>query len=89
MLHCQRERVTVDGLGNVEVGKWKSNKELTIGREGGIISLKKSVKIPDDCTYLLNASTNFEGKDISQDILKTINDTIEARLEQQPNFVFD
>ncbi len=38
---------------------------------------------------MLNASTNFEGKDISQDILKTINDTIEARLEEQPYFVFD
>jgi hypothetical protein len=121
----QRERVTVDGLGNIGAGKYTggSGKASPLGKqsvgakvvdkvtdeerrellkslgkgvdksgESGIIEVKnisKSVEIPESCTYLLKADTNFDGKEISADVLQTINDTIETRYNENHDFVFD
>ena len=67
----------------------KLNTTVEKSAESGIIKLYKSVKIPDDCTYLLNADTNFADKDISVDILRSINSTIENNLSKSYDFRFD
>ena len=80
-LSFRRDRTEVYGYKN-KVDKSKEN---------GIIkeNLSKSVKIPDDCAYLLSKDTNFDGKNISEDILRTIDKTISKRLSENNDFVYD
>ncbi len=51
-------------------------------------SMIKSVKIPDDLKYLLQADTNFNDKDIDVKILQTINDSILSRKAMANDFDF-
>ncbi len=55
-------------------------------------TVRTSVKIPDGCKYLRKAETNFskfKDTELSVNILKTINKTIEARAAENSDFVFD
>lgn len=51
--------------------------------------LKKAVKIPEDCTYLLCRDTNFESRDIDPAVLRSINNAIEKIKERYKDFDFD
>lgn len=67
-----------------------SKKNLDNSGGSGIIKvIRKSVEIPQNCKYLLKADTNFKDKDISLDILQTINDTIEEKYREKSDFIFD
>lgn len=57
--------------------------------ESGIMNINKSVSIPSNCKYLLQTDNNFSDKDISADILKVLNDTIEEQLRIKSDFKFD
>ena len=90
----QRDRIYQDGKGGIGKGKWKTNtaKSVAKSQKSGIInknSISKSVKIPDDCKQLLKADTNFEDKNISKDVLRTIDKTIDKRLSEKVDFRFD
>lgn len=61
------------------------NDSVINSSRGGII---KSVKIPDDLEYLLQADTNFNNKDIDVKILQTINDSISSRKAVTNDFDF-
>lgn len=60
---------------------WKNKKAVANSAEKSIIkTISKSVKIPDNCNYLLKSETNFEkynDSELSADILKAINGAIE------------
>ena len=87
----QRERVTVDSLRNI--GNIKTPKTVANSSESGIINTKKniskSVEIPDDCEYLLKADTNFTDKNVSEDVLRTINNAIERKISVKKDFSFE
>lgn len=59
------------------------------GKSSKIESISKSVSIPDDYVYLKRADTNFEGKDIDLNVLKSINDSIATRKSVYNDFYFD
>ena len=59
------------------------------GKSGIIKENRKSVEIPEDCTYLLKAETNFENKNVSEDVLRAIDMTISNRYAENADFQFD
>lgn len=71
----------------------KNEKSFTNDGERGIIkeknSISKSVTIPENCEHLLKAKTNFDNKDISEDILVEINNAIEKQKNKGNIFNFD
>lgn len=50
--------------------------------------LRKSVEVPDECKHLLKADTNFHDKNISVEILRTIDSAIEEIMKIQNDFEF-
>lgn len=71
---------------------YTADKPKTVDNSGGsgiIKVIRKSVEIPQNCKHLLKADTNFKDKDISLDILQTINDTIEEKYSEKSDFIFD
>ena len=52
-------------------------------------TIRKAVEIPEDCEYILKAETNFANKNISPDILKTINSAIGLQTKIRADFSFD
>lgn len=83
------EEEFIERGGKLKESREKEEKNIEKLAENEYNNLKKSVKIPDDCDYLLNCDTNFENKNISEDVLKTINNTIEDRLKEKRDFSFD
>lgn len=71
-------------------GKYQYVKTIDIfGKSGIIKENRKSVEIPEDCTYLLKAETNFENKNVSEDVLRAIDMTISNRYAENADFQFD
>lgn len=72
---------------------WRKKKTVAKSAEKSIIkTISKSVKISDNCNYLLKSETNFEkynDSELSADILKAINGAIEKRLSENDDFIFD
>lgn len=72
----QRERVTVDGLGNIGQGKYKAdnvnNKSVDKSAKGGII---KNIKLD-------NVITAVQGSKINEDVAQTIFDTLKETNSQ-------
>lgn len=66
-----------------------ANKKVVTEKSAKSGNINKSVEIPTDCQHLLRAETNFENKDISTSILKSIDDTIDKRYFEKSDFVFD
>lgn len=94
----QRQRDFIDQTGLKRdysreiVEGYKGKKTVANSKKSGIIKaekINKSVKIPDDCTHLLKADTNFENKNISEEVLRAINRTIDQRLSENNDFRFD
>lgn len=90
-----RSRQQAYGFGRSTAQKavWKNKKAVANSAEKSIIkTISKSVKIPDNCNYLLKSETNFEkynDSELSADILKAINGAIEKRLSENDDFIFD
>ena len=113
----QRERVTVDGLGDVGRGKTKGAEPvpqirptrigstradavtdqeraelLTRPPESGIMSLNRSVKVPDDYVFINGTNNNFDkfsDEELSSDILEAIEKTISEQNSEKSDFKFD
>ena len=90
-----RSRQQAYGFGRSTAQKavWKNKKAVANSAEKSIIkTISKSVKIPDNCNYLLKSETNFEkynDSELAADILKAINGAIEKRLSENDDFIFD
>lgn len=67
----------------------KAKRKVDKEKKSGIINLRKSVEIPSDCNHLLKADTNFSDKEISIDVLKTIDKSIDEQLKIKSDFKFD
>lgn len=90
-----RSRQQAYGFGRNTAQKavWRNKKAVAKSSKKSIIkTISKSVKIPDNCNYLLKSETNFEkynDSELSADILKAINGAIEKRLSENDDFIFD
>ena len=85
------ERAQMSGFRKVKTND-ELKKKAANGEKRGIMTVEnisKSVKIPDDCTHLLKADTNFKDKNISNDIVRAIDETIDKRLSENDDFLFD
>lgn len=83
-----------DSFKDFEKKYMKAAESLENTTKSGIIEARKktvakSVKIPDDCEYLLKAETNFDGKDIAVETLVDIDKAISARKAVADDFDFD
>ena len=58
-------------------------------KDAKISSVSKSVQIPENCTYLLKRDTNFTDKNIDQEVLTVINDTLKKQTEKWGDFQYD
>ena len=81
------------GRSTAQKAVWRKKKTVAKSAEKSIIkTISKSVKISDNCNYLLKSETNFEkynDSELSADILKAINGAIEKRLSENDDFIFD
>lgn len=65
---------------------------LTFGGNGGILNLTRSVQIPDDFKFINSAKNNFanfSNKELSLEILESIEKTIAERTAEKNDFKFD
>ena len=72
---------------------WSNKKSVAKSTEKSIIkNIRKSVKIPDECSHLLKADTNFakfKDDELSVEILKVIDNAIAKRMADNKDFLFD
>ena len=57
-------------------------------KRGIIKNIERPVQIPDGCKYLLKVENNFDNKNVSQEVLKCIDETIKNRLNEKNDFSF-
>lgn len=90
------ENYKVDG--GMTFDEWKNSlsdeqknalKYVANAEKRGIIkNIERPVQIPDGCKYLLKVENNFDNKNVSQEVLKCIDETIKNRLNEKNDFSF-